>query len=51
MADTKRSEAAGKVATPKTGSGAPGAQAIGDTLEALGKAIGARYVQLLCRSG
>ena len=46
MADTKRNDAAAKVATPRTGGGAPGAQAIGDTLEALGKAIGARYVQL-----
>ena len=45
MADTKRNDVAGKVVTPKTGGGAPGAQAIGDLFEALGKAIGARYVR------
>lgn len=42
MADTKRNNAAGKVATPKT-SGTPAAQsALPDTHEAIAKAIGAR---------
>lgn len=41
MADNKRSNAAGKVATPKA-AGAATAQPMADTLETLGKAIGAR---------
>lgn len=45
MADSKRNSFAGKVATPKTtGASTPPAQALPDTMEALGKAIGARYV-------
>ena len=43
MAESKKNNAAGKVATPKT-AGAPTGQAAQpmDTLEALGKSIGAR---------
>ncbi|KAK5735437.1 hypothetical protein LTR17_008134 [Elasticomyces elasticus] len=40
MADNKRSNNGGKVATPK-GAGAPGASALPDTHEAIAKAIGA----------
>lgn len=53
MADTnKRNSVAGRIATPKTGTGAStptnsssaAPSQVPDTLEALGKAIGARYV-------
>lgn len=44
MAETKRNNAAGKVATPKAAvaPATPAAAPIVDTLEALGKSIGAR---------
>lgn len=51
MAESKgnRNSFAGKVATPKTaGTSTPPAQTLPDTMEALGKAIGARYVQGEC---
>lgn len=51
MADSNskgnRNSFAGKVATPKpAGTSTPPAQAIPDSMEALGRAIGARYVFL-----
>jgi len=44
MADSKRNDAAGKVAMPKTGGGAPAASPLPDIHEAIAKAIGAQYV-------
>ncbi|KAK0355593.1 hypothetical protein LTR91_009932 [Friedmanniomyces endolithicus] len=41
MADSKRNDAAGKVAMPKTGGGAPAASPLPDIHEAIAKAIGA----------
>ena len=48
MADGKRNSVAGKIATPK-GPSATNAQPMLDTLEALGKAIGAKYAGLTFR--
>lgn len=44
MADTKRNNVAGKIATPKTAAApaTPAAQPMADPLEVLGKSIGAR---------
>jgi len=44
MADSKRNDAAGKVATPKTGGGPPATSPLPDIHEAIAKAIGAQYV-------